>query len=152
MFVAPEGKQGRGAATPSSSTTRPTTDWLFDQRGSVDDTSLTTPPTTLCRTWRCFGPILGIDRWLVFGNSWGSTLGLVYGQRHPERVSEFVLLAVTTTDSEEIQWLYHGAGSLFPDAWERFHASAGVSGRDDDLVSAYYRLLNRILSPGASRY
>ena len=107
------------------------------------DTSLEPNSTDhLVRDMEALRSHLSIDQWLVFGNSWGSTLGLVYGQRHPERVSECVLLAVTTTDREEIRWLYHGAGRLFPEAWERFHESAGVSRRDDDLVGAYYRLLN----------
>ena len=124
---------------------------LFDQRGAGRstphagdiDTSLEHNTTDhLVRDMEALRSHLGIDRWLVFGNSWGSTLGLAYGQRHPERVSEMVLLAVTTTDSDEIRWLYHGAGRLFPEAWERFRAGAGVSGRDDDLIGAYYRLLN----------
>ncbi|MXZ85844.1 MAG: prolyl aminopeptidase [Acidimicrobiia bacterium] len=124
---------------------------LFDQRGSgrstphAGDIATSLEPNTtdhLVRDMEALRSHLCIDQWLVFGNSWGSTLGLTYGQRHPERVSEMVLVSVTTTDHEEIRWLYHGAGRLFPEAWERFHASAGVSGRDDDLVAAYYRLLN----------
>ena len=124
---------------------------LFDQRGSgrstphagTFGTSLEHNTTNvLVYDMEALRSHLGIDRWLVFGNSWGSTLALVYGQRHPERVSDIVLLAVTTTDREEIHWLYQGAGRLFPEAWERFHAGAGVSGRDDDLVSAYCHLLN----------
>ena len=124
---------------------------LFDQRGSGRstphagdfDTSLE-PNTTdhLVRDMEALRSHLGIDQWLVFGNSWGSTLGLVYSQQHPERVTEIVLLAVTTTDREEIHWLYHGAGRTIPEAWERFHAGAGVSSRDDDLVAGYYHLLN----------
>ena len=123
----------------------------FDQRGSGRSTPHAGDPDTilehnttdhLVRDMEALRSHLGIDRWLVFGNSWGSTLGLVYGQRHPERVSEFVLLAVTTTDHEEIRWLYHGAGRFFPDAWERFSAGAGVSGQEADLVGAYYHLLN----------
>ncbi len=124
---------------------------LFDQRGSGRstphagdiDTSLDQNTTDhLVRDIEALRSHLGIDRWLVFGNSWGSTLALVYGQQHPERVSEIVLLAVTTSDRDEIQWLYQGAGRIFPDDWERFRAGAGDSGRDDDLVAAYYRLLN----------
>lgn len=124
---------------------------LFDQRSSGRstphagdiDTSLEHNTTShLVRDMEALQSHLGIDQWLVFGNSWGSTLALVYSQRHPERVSEVVLVAVTTSDRNEIQWLYHGAGRIFPEAWERFHAGAGVSGRDDDLVAAYYHLLN----------
>ena len=124
---------------------------LFDQRGAGRSTphagdfatSLEHNTTDhLVRDMEALRSHLGIDRWLLFGSSWGSTLALVYGQRHPERVSEIVLVAVTTTDREEIHWLYHGAGRIFPEAWERFHAGAGASGRDEDLVGAYYRLLN----------
>lgn len=124
---------------------------LFDQRGAGRstphageiDTSLEHNTTDhLVRDIEALRSHLGIDRWLVFGNSWGSTLALVYGQRHPERVSEIVLLAVTTSDQDEIHWLYHGAGRFFPDAWEQFRVGAGVSGQEDDLVDAYYRLLN----------
>ena len=84
----------------------------------------------------------GLFQWLVFGNSWGSTLALVYGQQHPERVSEMALQAVTTTEREEIRRLYYGSGRVFPEARERFHAGAGACRREDDLVGAYYRLLN----------
>lgn len=124
---------------------------LFDQRGAGRSTphagdegaSLEHNTTDhLVRDMEALRSHLGIDRWLVFGNSWGSTLGLVYGQQNPERVSEMVLLAVTTSDQDEIHWLYHGAGCFFPDAWERFRASAGASSEEDDLVDAYYRLLN----------
>ena len=124
---------------------------LFDQRGSGrsiphagdPETSLEHNTTDhLVRDMEALRSHLGIDRWLVFGNSWGSTLALVYGQRHPERVSEMVLVAVTTTDREEIDWLYHGAGQFFPEAWERFRAGAGVSNPYDGLVAAYSRLLN----------
>ncbi|WP_419849866.1 prolyl aminopeptidase [Candidatus Poriferisocius sp.] len=124
---------------------------LFDQRGSgrstphVGDleTSLEHNTTDhLLQDIEALRSHLGVDRWLVFGNSWGSTLALVYGQHHPEGVSEIVLLAVTTTDRDEIHWLYHGAGRFFPDAWERFRVGAGASGQEDDLVGAYYRLLN----------
>ena len=124
---------------------------LFDQRGSGrsiphagdPETSLEHNTTDhLVRDMEALRSHLGIDRWLVFGNSWGSTLALVYGQRHPERVSEMVLVAVTTTDREEIDWLYHGAGQFFPEAWERFRAGAGVSNPYDGLVAAYSRLLD----------
>jgi proline iminopeptidase len=65
---------------------------------------------------------LGIDRWLLHGGSWGSTLILAYAQAHPERVSEIVISAVTTTRRSEIEWLYRGVGRFFPEQWERFLA------------------------------
>ncbi|MGI8683690.1 MAG: prolyl aminopeptidase [Acidimicrobiales bacterium] len=84
---------------------------------------------------------LGVDRWLVHGASWGSTLALAYAQAHPACVTEIVLAAVTMTRPGEIAWLYHGAGRFFPEAWERFRAGAGDLAGDGDLVTAYHRLL-----------
>ena len=59
---------------------------------------------------------LGVERWLLFGGSWGSTLILAYAERHPERVSEIVIPAVTTTRRSEVDWLYRGVGRFFPEA------------------------------------
>lgn len=83
---------------------------------------------------------LGVDRWLLRGYSWGSTLALAYAEQHPERVSALVLSAVTTTRRVEIDWLYRGVGRFFPEAWDRFRAFAGV-GPDGDVVGAYARLV-----------
>jgi proline iminopeptidase len=58
---------------------------------------------------------LGIDRWLLSGGSWGSTLTLAYAERHPHRVSEIVLSHITTTRRSEIDWLYRGVARLFPE-------------------------------------
>ncbi|MFD6247320.1 prolyl aminopeptidase [Streptomyces roseolus] len=82
---------------------------------------------------------LGIDRWLLYGGSWGSTLILAYAEAHPERVSEIVLAAVTTTRRSETAWLYEGVGRFFPEAHERFRA--GVDGAED-LVGAYAARMN----------
>ena len=84
---------------------------------------------------------LGIDRWLLHGGSWGSTLILAYAERHPERVSEIVIPSVTTTRRSEIDWLYNGVGRFFPEAWERFRAGVPESERDGDLLAAYARLM-----------
>ena len=84
---------------------------------------------------------LGIERWLVFGGSWGLTLALAYAERHPERVTEMVIAAVTMTRRSEIQWLYHGVGRFFPAEWARFQAGVPTGDRDGDLVDAYARLL-----------
>jgi proline iminopeptidase len=83
---------------------------------------------------------LAIDRWVLRGYSWGSTLALAYAEWHPERVSALVLSAVTTTRRAEIEWLYRGVGRFFPEAWERFRAFAGVD-PDGDVVAAYARLV-----------
>jgi proline iminopeptidase len=57
---------------------------------------------------------LEIERWMIFGRSWGMTLGLAYAERHPRRVSEMVLAAVSLTRRADIDWLYHGVGRVFP--------------------------------------
>ena len=84
---------------------------------------------------------LGIDRCLVFGSSWGSTLGLAYAERHPHRVTAMVVVGVTTTRRSEIEWLYRGVAPLLPEPWVRFRAGVPDAERDGDLVEAYYRLL-----------
>ena len=84
---------------------------------------------------------LGIDKWLLFGGSWGSTLGLAYAERHRQRVTEIVLGGVTTTRRAEIDWLYRGVAPLFPAQWAQFRAGVHPAERDGDLVTAYHRLL-----------
>jgi proline iminopeptidase len=84
---------------------------------------------------------LGIDRWLLWGGSWGSTLILAYAERHPHRVSEIVIPSVTTTRRSEIDWLYRGVARFFPEEWERFRAGVPEADRDGDLVAAYARLM-----------
>ena len=83
----------------------------------------------------------GIERWLVFGGSWGCTLGLAYAERYPQRVTEMVLSGVTMTRRSEIDWLYRGVAPLFPAQWNRLRSGVPVSERDEDLVEAYHRLL-----------
>ena len=73
-------------------------------------------------TWSGCASTSAIERWLLFGGSWGSTLILAYAERHPERVSEIVILGVTMTRRSEIDWLYRGVGRFFPEEWERFRA------------------------------
>lgn len=85
---------------------------------------------------------LGIERWLVWGFSWGTTLALAYAQTHPQRVSELVLGSVALTRAADIHWLYHETGRFFPEAWARFRDGVPEHERDGDLVAAYYRLLH----------
>ena len=66
---------------------------------------------------------LGIERWLLFGGSWGSTLILAYAEQYPDRVSEIVILGVTMTRRSDIDWLYRGVGRFFPAEWDRFRAA-----------------------------
>ena len=80
---------------------------------------------------------LGIERWLLYGGSWGSTLILAYAERYPERVSEIVILGATTSRLSEIDWLYRGLDRVFPQEWEQFRAGA----IDDDVLAGYTRLM-----------
>jgi proline iminopeptidase len=84
---------------------------------------------------------LQIERWQVFGGSWGSTLALAYAQSHPDRVTELVLRGIFMLRRFELEWFYQkGCDMLFPDAWEHFIAAIPLNERGD-LMSAYYRRL-----------
>jgi proline iminopeptidase len=118
---------------------------LFDQRGC----GRSTPNASLDAntTWDLVADIerlrvmLGLERWLVFGGSWGSTLALAYAETYPERVTELVLRGIFTVRPEEIRWYYQdGASWLYPDLWEGFVAPIPPDERDD-MVSAYRRRL-----------
>ena len=118
---------------------------LFDQRGagrSTPHASLadnTTPH--LVRDIEAIRRHLRIDRWLVFGGSWGSTLALVYAIQHSQRVSGLILRGIFLCRKREIQWFYQdGANRIFPDYWQDFIAPIPMSERGD-LLSAYYRRL-----------
>jgi proline iminopeptidase len=90
---------------------------------------------------------LGVERWLVWGGSWGVTLGLAYAERYPERVSEMILLSITNTRRSDVHWFAHETGRYFPEEWARFRNGVPEAERDGDLVAAYDRLLN---GPGVS--
>jgi proline iminopeptidase len=124
---------------------------LFDQRGCgrsrphagdprVDLATNTT--AHLLRDIERLRSHLGVERWLVFGASWGSTLGLAYAERRPERVTELVLSSVVTTSRREVQWVTRDAGRFFPEQWERFRGGVPAADRDGDLAGAYARLLH----------
>jgi proline iminopeptidase len=84
---------------------------------------------------------LGIERWLVFGGSWGSTLALAYAETHPERVAALVVRGIFLCRDEEIRWFYQeGASWIYPDYWEQFLAPIPVEERGD-LLSAYHKRL-----------
>ena len=123
---------------------------LFDQRGcgrstphaSEFSTNLSVNTTAhLLQDIEQLRAHLGIEKWLVYGGSWGSTLALAYAESNPSRATEIVLVGVTMTRRAEIDWLYRGIAPLFPEQWERFRAGVPASERDGDLVAAYYRLL-----------
>lgn len=85
---------------------------------------------------------LAVDRWVLFGGSWGSTLSLLYGQAHPNRVKAFILRGIFLGRQEELDWLYkNGARKIFPDHWEEFEGHIPEAERGD-LVKAYYDRLN----------
>jgi len=118
---------------------------LFDQRGcgrSRPYASLEANTTWhLVSDIERFRTMLGVDRWLVFGGSWGSALALAYAETHPERVSELVLRGIFTLRRSELLWYYQeGASWLFPDKWERFLAPIPPAERGD-LMAAYHRRL-----------
>jgi proline iminopeptidase len=83
---------------------------------------------------------LGVERLVLHGVSWGSTLALAYAQAHPERVRAIVLVAVTTTSRDEVEWITDGVRRIFPEAWQRF---ADASGRrpEERVIDAYARRL-----------
>ncbi|MDR8410046.1 prolyl aminopeptidase [Nonomuraea sp. 3-1Str] len=85
---------------------------------------------------------LGVERWLLYGGSWGSTLMLAYAEAHPERVSEIVMVSATMTRRYEIDWLYRGVGRFFPEEWQRFREGVPEGERDGDLLAAYARLVS----------
>lgn len=118
---------------------------LFDQRGS----GKSRPHAGLEHntTWDLVNDIeilraaLQVDRWLVFGGSWGSTLALAYAQTHPEHVTELVLRGIFMLRKKEIDWFYqHGASELFPDLWQGFLAPIPKSERHD-MLHAYHKRL-----------
>lgn len=124
---------------------------LFDQRGC----GRSTPHAELTdnTTWHLVADMervrehLAIDRWQVFGGSWGSTLALAYAQTHPDQVSELVLRGIFMLRRWELEWFYQkGCDALYPDAWETY-LSAIPEVERGDLMSAYHR---RLTGPDAA--
>lgn len=122
----------------------------FDQRGcgnSLPHASEPNADLSTNTTWHSVADIerlrlmFGIERWIVFGNSWGCTLALVYAQAHPDRVASLLVAGVTMTRQTEIDWLYRGLGRFFPEEWARFQSAVPAADRNGDLVNVYYRLL-----------
>lgn len=87
--------------------------------------------------------LLGVDRWVLWGGSWGVTLGLAYAQQYPERVRAMILVSVTMTRPADVHWLAHEAGRFVPEQWHTFRDGVPEAERKGDLVAAYYRLLNQ---------
>ncbi|NIX75518.1 prolyl aminopeptidase [Microvirga terricola] len=123
---------------------------LFDQRGSGRSTPHASEPgidLSANTTAHLLADIerlrehLGIERWLVLGGSWGSTLALAYAERHPDRVTEMVLFSIALTSASEIDWITRGVGMFFPEAWARLRDGVREAERDGCLVEGYHRLL-----------
>jgi proline iminopeptidase len=118
---------------------------LFDQRGSgrsAPHAELEGNTTqALVADMEAIREHLAIDKWLLFGGSWGSTLSLVYAETHPERVTGLILRGIFLCRPHEIEWFYQqGAGRLFPEYWQDYLAPIPEEERND-MVSAYYRRL-----------
>ena len=119
---------------------------LFDQRGcgrSTPHADLEDNTTGhLVEDIEAIRAALGIERWLVFGGSWGSTLALVYAETYPERVLGLVLRGIFLCRPWEIRWFYQeGASHVFPDYWQDYLAPIPEDERGD-LLRAYHRRLN----------
>jgi proline iminopeptidase len=124
---------------------------LMDQRGAGRSTPHASEPDvdlSTNTTWHLVADLellrehLGVERWQVFGGSWGSTLALAYAQKHTERVTELVLRGIFTLRESELDWFYEGgAAEVYPDAWEGFLAPVPEAERGS-LIAAYHRLLN----------
>jgi proline iminopeptidase len=132
---------------------------LFDQRNCGRSTPHASDPATdlthnttqhLIRDMEQLREHRGVQKWLLRGPSWGSTLSLAYAQQHPERVSGLLLVSVTSSRRDELNWLYRGSGRFYPEAWARFRDYVGAheykSPRDTEppiegLLGAYKTLL-----------
>ena len=119
---------------------------MFDQRGSGKSTphaNLTNNDTdSIISDMEKIREKLGIEKWLVFGGSWGSTLALSYAIKHPQRVIGLILRGIFLGRQEDIDWIYQegGASNIFPDAWEKYISVIPEEERGD-LITAYYKRL-----------
>lgn len=118
---------------------------LFDQRGC----GRSRPHASIERntTWDLVEDIeairrrIGIDKWMVFGGSWGATLSLIYAETHPRRVSELILRGIFLMTQRELEWFYGGGAAVFwPDLWEEFERPIPEDERGD-MIAAYHRRL-----------
>lgn len=134
---------------------------LFDQRGCGRSRPLlnhqsqlrtnTTPH--LIRDLDLLRRHLSIERWVMLGVSWGSTLALAYAQAHPQNVEALVLAAVTTTSRREVEWITYGVGRIFPQQWERLASHVPEALKDARIVDAYAAMLfddNPLISAAAA--
>jgi proline iminopeptidase len=129
---------------------------IFDQRGAGRSTPLgevaDNSPEHLLADIERLRLALGVERWLVFGGSWGSTLALCYGESHPERCLGLVLRGIFLSRHEEIEWFLYGIRKVFPEAWRAFSGFLPKAERGDILAGYYRRLLDpdpRVHMPAA---
>lgn len=119
---------------------------IYDQRGAGRSTPLgeirenTTPH--LINDLELLRQHLEIDRWLVFGGSWGSTLAIAYGEAHPEHCLGFILRGIFLCRKQEIDWFLYGLRNLFPEAWRVLVAPLSIDERNDILAAYYQRLMS----------
>lgn len=117
---------------------------LFDQRGAGKSTPKGTikdnTSQNLIADIETLRNHLGVDRWLVFGGSWGATLALAYGQTHPQCCLGFILRGVFLGEQNEIDWFLYGMGAFFPESWDEFSSHPGVDKKN--LLISYSALLN----------
>jgi proline iminopeptidase len=117
---------------------------IFDQRGAGRSTPLgeteDNSPAHLVSDIERLRNTLGIEKWLVFGGSWGSTLGLHYAQTHPRRCIGLVLRGIFLCRREEVEWFLYGVRKVFPEAWRAFAAFLPEAERSD-ILGAYHRRL-----------
>lgn len=124
---------------------------LFDQRGcgrSLPHVSDVEADLSVNTTWHLVDDLerlrqaRGVERWQLFGGSWGSTLALAYAEAHPDLVSELVLHAILTMRRHELDWYYNGgAAALYPERYEMLLQPLGGASFEGDVISAYRRLL-----------
>lgn len=119
---------------------------LFDQRGAgrsrCDDIYADNTTQDLIADIELMRETVGVDRWILFGGSWGSTLAMAYAVAHPERVRGMILWGIFLCRREELAWFYDGgAAHVYPDEYERFLEASG-SRPGESLLDAYHRLLN----------
>lgn len=118
---------------------------LFDQRGAGKSTPHAhlegNTTTALIADMEALREFLGIERWVVFGGSWGSTLALAYAEAHPEKVLGLILRGIFLCRDQDIRWFYQdGASHVFPDYWAAYEKVIPEAERDD-FLSAYYKRL-----------
>jgi proline iminopeptidase len=120
---------------------------IFDQRGAGRSSPLgeieNNSPTHLVGDIERLRVTLAIERWLVFGGSWGSTLALDYAETHPARCAGLVLRGIFLCRAAEVAWFLYGIRRIFPEAWRAFSGFLPAAERDDLLAAYYRRLVDR---------